>query len=550
LNSRRVVGRLSEREKYIDETAITMNGEALNATTAKLSGAFYTPQSIAESLARWALQTGSERVLEPSVGKGALLKAAMIRASELAPPALRARPTACDIDRVALANLQTALGGSVDFQARDFLELDPASFPKFEVVLANPPFTRNHSIDPDRRKKLKRQFGIKGPAGIWVHFLAHSMDFLVQGGRIASVVPGSALFTQYGDAFLRRMCQSFLAVNVYQLAEKAVWTGGPEERGSIILAEGYGQGTSESYITGVWPPGSETPNYQYARKRGPYRDLIEASRPLGDLSTISIGAVTGCNAVFLLTEEERAALGLSLDNVRLTVSRARHVEGVSITQEDLVRLARAAQKIWLLTPRSIEDRGTPTRKRLAQITKHKRRSITWLNKRHPWWQVDVGPDCDAVFTYMNGRGPRLALTAENIICTNTLHRIIFNPATSEIDKMAAALTFISTFGQLAGEEIGRVYGGGVLKFELTEARSMPTLSRSDCGSGAVLYKSLHMVDAALRAGAFDEARDVADEALLPCILGPSWRSGIAELREAVRHRRDARHNGRALLRDR
>jgi adenine-specific DNA-methyltransferase len=527
-----------------------MNEGGRNATTAKLMGAFYTPESMAESLARWAVRTGSERVLEPSVGQGALLRATMIRASELAPPARHSRPMACDIDRAALATLRGELGESVDFQAKDFLELDPASCPKFEVIIANPPFTRNHSIDKHRRAELRKRFGIEGPAGIWVYFLAHSMDFLAQGGRIASVAPGSALFTRYGDAFLRRMCRSFPAVNVYQLAEKAVWTGGAEERGAVILAEGYRQGTSENYIKGVWPPGSEIPSHQHARELRQYRDLIEASRLLGDLATISIGAVTGCNSVFLLTEEERAALGLSFDDVSLAASRARHVEGVIITREDLVRLAQAAQKIWLLTPCSIEGHGTPARKRLAKITKHQRRSTTWLNKRTPWWRVEIGPDCDGVFTYMNERGPRLALTATKIVCTNTLHRVVFSPAISEIDKMVAALTFISTFGQLAGEGIGRVYGGGVLKFELTEARQMPVLSGSGCGDETVLHRAFRKVDAALRAGAVDAARDLADEALLPRILGPSWNVGVAELREAVRHRRDARHNGRAVLRNR
>jgi hypothetical protein len=147
---------------------------------------------------------------------------------------------------------------------------------------------------------------------------------------------------------------------------------------------------------------------------------------------------------------------------------------------------------------------------------------------------------------MNERGPRLALTDVKIICTNTLHRVVFDPPVSEVDKMAAALTFISTFGQLAGEVIGRVYGGGVLKFELAEARSMPVLSGMDCGGDAVLRTVAHRVDIALRAGAVDAARDLADEALLSPVLGPSWESGVAELREAVHRRREERHNGRAV----
>jgi adenine-specific DNA-methyltransferase len=516
------------------------------ATVKKELGVFYTPDSTASSLAGWAIRTGAESVLEPSVGGGALLKAALIQARKIKPFGGLRQPLACDIDRIALDSLRKELGETVEFCLGDFLELDPGKFRKFDVVIANPPFTRNHSINVYRRKKLRERFGIEGPAGIWAYFLAHSMDFLVQGGRIASIVPGSALFTQYGDAFLRRMCRSFLAVNVYQLAERPIWSGGAEERGGIILAEGYRDGACSKYVRGVWPSSSEV-TFEHSYELQAYRDLTSASRPFGGLASISIGAVTGCNSVFLLSEEERVAFGLAPDDLTLTVSRARHVEGITINREDLVRLARNGQKTWLLTPSSIEVRGTPVRKRLAKITKHQRRSTCWMKKRSPWWRIETGPDCHGVFTYMNERGPRLALTAAEIICTNTLHRVVFNPIVSEVDKVAAVLTFISTFGQLAGEAIGRVYGGGVLKFELTEARLMPVLSVLDHRAAPVLQTAAHRVDFALRAGAVDAARELADEALLSRVLGLSWKSAVAELREALRERRYARQSGRAVL---
>ncbi len=516
-----------------------------SGTATKQLGAFYTPDSTATSLARWAIRTGAESVLEPSVGRGALLKAAITRSRELRLFGGLNQPLACDVDRVALEALNRELGEGVDFHLGDFLELDPATLRKFEVVIANPPFTRNHSINPYRRKILRKRFGIEGPAGIWVYFLAHAMEFLVPGGRIVSIVPAAALFTKYGDVFLQRMCRTFLSVNVYQLAYRPIWSGGAEESGAVILAEGYRHGPSRNYLTGIWPPSSGMA-YQHSCELQAYRDLTSASLPLGDIASISIGAVTGCNAVFLLTEEERSALGISLEDVTLTVSRARHVEGIMITREDLIRLSRDGQKTWLLTPSTIEDRGSPARKRLATITKHQRRSTCWMNKRNPWWRIETGPNCHGVFTYMNEHGPRLALTAAKIVCTNTLHRVVFSPKVSEIDKVVASLTFISTFGQLAGEVIGRVYGGGVLKFELTEARLMPVLLGVDERDEAVFPLVVDRVDSALRAGAVDVARDLADEALLARVLGPSWKSAVAELREAVRQRREARHTGRAV----
>jgi adenine-specific DNA-methyltransferase len=521
--------------------------DRVEATARKQVGAFYTPNSTAESLARWAIRTGSESILEPSVGRGALLKAALIRAREVRLVRGLHQHLACDIDRSALEALRRELGDGVEFHVGDFLELDPAKFRKFQVVIANPPFTRNHSINPLRRRTLKKRFKIDGAAGIWVYFIAHAIQFLSLGGRIASIVPGSTLFTQYGASFLRSLCISFSSVNIYRLADRPIWSDYVEESGAIVLADGYGQGPCSNYFKGIWPPMSRL-SYHYSFDLRAYHDLTSASQCLGDIASISIGAVTGCNAVFLLTEEERRASGISFEDVKLTVSRARHVEGISISREDLVRLSCAGEKTWILTPKTVQERGSAVRRRLARITKYQRRTTCWMNKRHPWWQVEIGPDCDGVFTYMNDRGPRLAVTATGIVCTNTLHRVVFSRTVSEVDKLAASLTFASTFGQLAAELIGRVYGGGVLKFELVEARRMPVLLGIGHRGESGLLTVANGVDSALRVGALDVARDLADEALLAPVLGPSWKPAVAELREAVRLRREARQTGRACMR--
>jgi hypothetical protein len=206
-------------------------------------------------------------------------------------------------------------------------------------------------------------------------------------------------------------------------------------------------------------------------------------------------------------------------------------------------LARSGERTWLLQPRSAEA-GTPAAKRLAEITPAQRRATVWLNKRQPWWRVELGPACDAVFTYMNDGGPRLALAGPGVFCTNTLHRVVFDQGVGDDRKIAAALSLISSFGQLAAEQIGRVYGGGVLKFELCDARRIPILFATPGATTAVLLK----VDAALRAGEDDLARDLADEALLRPLLGSTWKSATTQMQEDLRRARDARHNGRATPR--
>jgi adenine-specific DNA-methyltransferase len=47
------------------------------ATYQKIRGGYYTPKPIADFLARWAIQTSSTSILEPSCGDGMLLEAAV-----------------------------------------------------------------------------------------------------------------------------------------------------------------------------------------------------------------------------------------------------------------------------------------------------------------------------------------------------------------------------------------------------------------------------------------------------------------------------------------
>jgi adenine-specific DNA-methyltransferase len=113
----------------------------------------------------------------------------------------------------------------------------------------------------------------------------------------------------------------------------------------------------------------------------------------------------------------------------------------------------------LLSPTDLGPRHGPVRRRLAIINGKTRRRTAWFKMRKDWWRVDVGPPCDAVFTYMNDLGPRLCLVPPLVTCTNTLHCIRFKDHTSPIQRVAAALTFATTFGQLFAEISGRSYGG-------------------------------------------------------------------------------------------
>src|SRR5258708_27180660 len=71
---------------------------------------------------------------------------------------------------------------------------------------------------------------------------------------------------------------------------------------------------------------------------------------------------------------------------------------------------------------------------------------------------------DATLTYMNHHGPRIVLLDRSTTCTNTLHRLWFDPKSTVMPELIA-LSFLTSFSQLSAEREGRFYGGGNLKIQ-------------------------------------------------------------------------------------
>ncbi|TCF96434.1 hypothetical protein BZM26_37680 [Paraburkholderia strydomiana] len=493
---------------------------APGAARAKLLGSFYTPDVIARILARWGIRTTADQVLEPSAGNGALAKAALQRAHELSTGST-CRITAFDIDPAAIQNLRGQRLPRTTVIEADFLAQAATSFPKFDVVLANPPFNRNHSIPEERRTALRRRFNIHGASGLWVHFVLHSLDFLRKGGRIAFIVPRTAIFTKHGDALLRRLCGQFASLGIYELPARPVWSSRAEEAGAVILADRYGEGVVGDYERGFITEDAVA----VAHNRAVNENVLKIQRqcvPLGEIADVSIGAVTGRNNVFLMTEADRRLAGLGRNAVIPIVSKSVQLRGTTLGVDDLRKLSVEGHKTLLLYPTRFSKR---VRTYLSVISDEEREEVVWFRKRHPWWRVQLAERYDAVFTYMNDAGPRVVLLENGIVCTNTLHRVAFRAHISRDQRISAALTGLSTFGQLAAEQVGRVYGGGLLKFELAEARKLPVLSLP-----ALFNESLmKQVDKALRGNNKRHATEVIDETIMRKLFGSRWKSVNAEL---------------------
>jgi hypothetical protein len=278
---------------------------------------------MADVLAEWVVQTGHETLLEPSIGDGALLRAVIACAERRFSQSFNLRLVGCDLDNNAIAEVGKWLAPGHELFSGDFLDMAPEVIGPVQGIISNPPFTRNHALPKSVRDALRRRFAIKGAAGLWVAFLLHAMRFLERGGRMAAVVPGAALFSNYGQEALSRICNEFEKVEIRQIVDRPLWSNHAEERGAIILAQGYGEGHCSLPTATRWSAAGDRLGDICQANGAGFRQALLSARRLGDLATLSIGAVTGFNKVFLLSDAERLAADIDIQDVRLIAAKIR-----------------------------------------------------------------------------------------------------------------------------------------------------------------------------------------------------------------------------------
>ncbi|MBE7174596.1 MAG: methyltransferase [Williamsia sp.] len=103
-----------------------------------------------------------DRVLEPSAGDGALIKAFWRKFPEHSVEAFEL----WERNQRKLRQLESEEGARVHLVGEDFLAADPADYPKYKLILANPPFAQNQDI----------------------RHVRHMLKFLAPGGQLVTIM--------------------------------------------------------------------------------------------------------------------------------------------------------------------------------------------------------------------------------------------------------------------------------------------------------------------------------------------------------------------------
>jgi hypothetical protein len=151
----------------------------------------------------------------------------------------------------------------------------------------------------------------------------------------------------------------------------------------------------------------------------------------------------------------------------------------------------------------------------ALFSARQRKNVSTFRKRPIWNHPDDGKIPAAFFFSLVHNGPRLIANTAGINSNNSVYRVYFKVKMSEDDVRGLALLMMSSYSQVQGELIGRVCGGGGLKFEPSDAAKL-TVPLVPPGFDVVFPDLWRRVDLLVRNGEELQAIEQVDAAIQTC----------------------------------
>jgi len=483
---------------------------APGAVARRRMGAYYTPRSVAEYMADWAVRHDNEHVLEPSFGDGTFLHAL---AGSAARRGLRhLRVSAVELDPEALQHVaRDEHRGALDLRRDDFLGVAP--FP-VGAVLGNPPYVRlRHLDEAARRRALRAAEPVLGrpmdPSGsLWMPFILHSMRFLREGGRLALVLPYELTYVRYARPLWKALGASFGSITVLRSHERLF----PEllQDVVVLLADGFG-GSCETVDHRVFERvGDLLAERPAAREALAMDDVVEGRRvfvrallrpelrrlldtrvaertvPARERVTFNIGYVTGDKDFFHPGEEDVAAYGIPEASLHPALTSARTMRRGGVWSSALPREGRA--RLFLPDPARLTEgeRRYLEKGEAAGVPRRYKCRI-----RNPWFVVPGTRVPDLLLSVFAER-PKLMVNDAGLYASNSLLCGYCDGASPE----GIAAAWYTSLTLLMCELEVHALGGGVMVMVPGEAGSVriPPLAEPPPGHLAGLDARLRADD--------------------------------------------------------
>ena len=505
----------------------------LDSKRRRALGIYYTPRSAAALLAKWAIRSSADQVLEPSFGGCTILEAAVNQLRALGCIEPSAQLLGFDVDESAFGHLRRLLGISQHehFTLQDFLTVIPSQT-TVDAVIANPPFVSYHRMDFTQRETIRSWRALYSPpfamtASLWAYFLAHSISFLKPGGRMAFVLPFAAYSSDYSQPILNMLQTQFESLSVYRMREQLFIQAGAEERTVILLAEGNRaqpgkmrqrlerpvENIQELHnLLQLSAASSQSVETQASViSDSPAASLVKtamssnAVRYLGDEFTVKIGEVVGDTRYLVKSSEEWSLLRIPRRRLRPLLTRVKQSPGIQVIRKEISDIYGAVP--FLLSPQ--ESKHTVIREYLESYPAALRLKNQTFAKRSPWFSVSYDSTAAAFIGSMAHESPRIIWNSAKISCANGLYKLHRRRGSRWGILLAAASS--TTLFRLSAELQARVRGSGVLKLEPGDVAKLLIPGAPLTLEPSATRRIVREIDSMVRSREYESATRLADK---------------------------------------
>lgn len=493
-----------------------MFGQIRSPEARRSQGATYTPSIIVSAMMEWAAQqqTMPVRVVDAGAGSGRFLIAAALKFPKAKLVGVELDPLAALMLRANAAVLGFACRLSV--KLIDYRHLTLPRIKGSTLFIGNPPYVRHHQISEEWKNwfaNTARAHGFKASklAGLHVHFFLKTRAIGQHGDFGAFITAAEWLDVNYGSIMRQMLADGLGGTSVHVIAPTAMPFADAMTTAAITCFR-VGQRPADFTMHSIDSMNDfaaldagrsvSWDDLAQARKWSPLIHRPAAVRPadyieLGELFRVQRGQVTGCNAVWV---ENPAAPPLPDRLLLPAITRARELLAVAHTLRQSDRLRRVVDlpnDLSILT--AGERKAVNTFLRWARTMDADQSYIA--RHRRAWWSVGYKAPPAILCTYMARRAPHFVRNAAGARHINIAHGLY----PREILPVATLDTIIKFLHLSVTTEGGRIYAGGLIKFEPKELERL-TIPR---------LENLHDITAEMDARTTYERRQHGAKCLSP-----------------------------------
>ena len=448
-------------------------------------GQFFTPYKIASFMADWILNSNKNvlTILDPATGLGIFERAIKSKNAKK-----NIKFDLFEIDSNVssrLSKIISNLGIDATIINSDFLA--ESWDKKYDGIIANPPYYKHHFIknkeDIFQNICVRTYYKFSIQTNIYCWFLIKSISLLLDGGRLAFIVPSEFLNANYGEKIKEYLVGSGIALNLINVNfEENVFDNAITTSAIILAEKNLDKSTAINFfsISNIKQlddlneflsnhPRKTINNYDL-NPRVKWRNYFNGYKqkddknfvPFSGIGKFSRGIATGSNEYFTLTPEEIKYYQISKECLAPCIAKASFVKDILFSADDFEMLVRQNRKTFLFDGEKSNHKTCVEYIKRGEDEDIHNRFLT--KNRTPWFALEKR-DVSKIWVSVFGRsGLKFVWNTSN--CKNLTCFHSFYP--TEIGKKYLDILFIyinTNFAKNLFDREKREYGNGLEKFE-------------------------------------------------------------------------------------